>query len=406
MNEEIFEKAENFTIELIDRESNADHLFHNRLHSKQIVQKTEELLDADNSNSIHREYVLTAAWFLTIGFILDYKDHVRQSSDSAKKFLSQNGYGEDIVQKICGLIEAVWEDKAPEDEEVAILKDANTAYYASDNFEELLELLRMELENFDFDVPKIEEWRLQYIELLRTKHHYYTDYARENWQKQKKENIDDLVSSITKARKKKKKEKLKVKLKNESPERAIQSLYRTQLRNHIKLSDIADTKANILLSVNAIIISLLLANLIPTLDDPKNSYLIYPTVIFVIFSIASIIMSVLATRPKIENEKVVSESVGKKDTNYLFFGTFHALDLSEFKERIRSIIESKEAIYDSLTMDLYYLGKVLKKKYQLLRWTYTVFIIGIILSVLAFAIALKYYGMEQEILDAVTPDPK
>ena len=57
-------------------------------------------------------------------------------------------------------------------------------------------------------------------------------------------------------------------------------------------------------------------------------------------------------------------------------------------------------------MDLYYLGKVLKAKYQLLRWTYTVFMIGIILSVVAFAFALKYYGMEQEILDAVTPDPK
>ena len=63
-----------------------------------------------------------------------------------------------------------------------------------------------------------------------------------------------------------------------------------------------------------------------------------------------------------------------------------------------------QSIYDSLSMDLYYLGKVLKKKYQLLRWTYTVFMFGIILSVIAFAIALKYYGMDQELIEAVTPD--
>ena len=199
--------------------------------------------------------------------------------------------------------------------------------------------------------------------------------------------------------------KLKVKLKNQSPERAIQSLYRTQLRNHLKLSDIADTKANILLSVNAIIISLLLANLIPKLGLPSNFYLIYPTVIFVVFSIASMIMSVLATRPKIENKTVVEGQIQAKNTNHLFFGNFHMLDSQAFKEKMRDIIESKETIYDSLTLDLYYLGKVLKSKYQLLRWTYTIFMVGIILSVLAFAIALNYFGMEQEIIDAVTPEP-
>ena len=114
-----------------------------------------------------------------------------------------------------------------------------------------------------------------------------------------------LISSIQKAVKTKKKEVLKAKLKDNSPQRAIQSLYRIELRNHIKLSDIADTKANILLSVNAIIISLLLSNLLPQLDTPTNSYLIYPTVIFILFSIASMIMSVLATRPKVDNTDLV-----------------------------------------------------------------------------------------------------
>ena len=53
-------------------------------------------------------------------------------------------------------------------------------------------------------------------------------------------------------------------------------MFRVALRNHITLSDIADTKANILLSVNAIIISLVLSNLLPKLDNPSNHYLNFP----------------------------------------------------------------------------------------------------------------------------------
>ena len=82
------------------------------------------------------------------------------------------------------------------------------------------------------------------------------------------------------------------------------------------------------------------------------------------------------------------------------------MEIKDFKAKLRDIIKSKESIYDSLSMDLYYLGKVLQEKYRLLRWTYTVFIVGIILSVIAYGFALKYSGMEDELLDAVTPLPK
>lgn len=404
MNTSNIDEVENFVVSSLTDRLDGDYLFNNLNRTKEIIAKTTELLKANKNKKVNDQKVLIAAWFLNYGFLSDYQDHVAQSCKAAKKFLSKNGFESQFINDVCTLIEETSADTEPKDIEVQILKDANSAHYASKDFEELIELQRMEMENLITDAPKVEEWRQRHIEILRTNHRFYTDYANENWQEQKEKNLIDLVSTVAKAKKTKKKEKLKVKLKNESPERAIQSLYRTQLRNHIKLSDIADTKANILLSVNAIIISLLLANLIPRLDDPQNSYLIYPTVIFVAFSIASIIMSVLATRPKIENENVVDDDLAKKDTNYLFFGNFYSLELKDFKQKINEIIKSKESIYDSLTMDLYFLGKVLKKKYQLLRWTYTIFIVGIILSVLAFAIALKYYGMEQEILDAVTPD--
>ena len=193
-----------------------------------------------------------------------------------------------------------------------------------------------------------------------------------------------------------------MKMKDESPQRGVQTLYRVTLRNHMKLSDIADTKANILLSVNAIIISLLLANLVPILDDPSNTYLLIPTSIFILFSIASMVLSVLATRPNVTETDFDVDNLEKEKINLLFFGNFERIPIESFKNAIKRTVESKDAIYEMLTMDLYYLGSVLSRKYRILRWTYTIFMIGIIMSVISFGVALKFYGSEK-VMEAVKP---
>jgi hypothetical protein len=177
--------------------------------------------------------------------------------------------------------------------------------------------------------------------------------------------------------------------KSEVPERGIETMFRVALKNHMTLSNIADTKANILLSVNAIIISLALSNLLPKLDKPSNEYLIIPTVVFVVFTVASIILSILATRPNVTEGKFNKEDVANKKVNLLFFGNFHQMKLNDFEWAISEMMEDKGYLYNSLTKDLYFLGLVLNKKYKILRLTYTVFMIGIIVSVLAFAISFK-----------------
>ncbi|MEP2060030.1 MAG: Pycsar system effector family protein [Maribacter litoralis] len=406
MTEILVKKTEKYIKNLLAEQMNKNFLFHTQGYARKTIGKAEKILEESEVSKNDRNEILIATCFIHAGYAVDYNNHVEESVQLASNYLQNNNVDKDKIDKVLDLIRSAWNNKEPKSVPEKIVKDVRTWFYASDDFEEMLQLLRLELENFDKSVPDMDTWRLDYVEELRVKHRFYTEYAKENWQEEKEDNILSLISRLQKAEKTERKEVLKAKLKDESPQRAIQSLYRIELRNHIKLSDIADTKANILLSVNAIIISLLLANLLPKLDTPSNSYLIYPTVIFVLFSIASMIMSVLATRPKVDNADVVENEINKKDTNYLFFGNFHTMNVKDFKSKIRDIIKSQDTIYDSLSMDLYYLGKVLQEKYRLLRWTYTIFIIGIILSVVAFGFALKYYGMEDELLDAVTPIPE
>ena len=69
------------------------------------------------------------------------------------------------------------------------------------------------------------------------------------------------------------------------------------------------------------------------------------------------------------------------------------MKLNDFEWGITEMMQDRDYLYGSLTKDLYFLGLVLSKKYKILRITYTVFMIGIIASVLAFAIAFRMQEM-------------
>ena len=65
------------------------------------------------------------------------------------------------------------------------------------------------------------------------------------------------------------------------------------------------------------------------------------------------------------------------------------MELNDFEWGISEMMQDRDYLYNSLTKDLYFLGLVLNKKYKILRTTYTVFMIGIIVSVLVFAVSFK-----------------
>jgi hypothetical protein len=115
------------------------------------------------------------------------------------------------------------------------------------------------------------------------------------------------------------------------------------------------------------------------------------------------IMSIIATRPNVTSGTFTKEDVANKDVNLTFFGNFHKMELKEFEWAIDELVKDKDYIYSSMTKDLYFLGKVLDRKYRILRATYTVFMIGIIASVIAFAVALKT-NPGADIEDIMKPD--
>lgn len=392
---DILQSTEDFVVNFLIHHLDSRFLYHNLQHTQRVVKSTKELLDHYQLNSKEKETVLLAAWLHDTGYTKGSKDHEESSCTIASEFLGTQGYGKDETHEVCNLIMATKQGYEPKNQLEKIMRDADASHMAMKNYIETSELLREELSLLGLAEYSATEWRNENIKLLRTVHRFYTDYAKKEWQEGKDKNLRKLIKARSSRKRMAKKEELKARYKNESPERGIQTMFRVTMRNHLKLSDIADTKANILLSVNAIIISLVLSNLIPKLDNPSNDYLIYPTAIFLLFSICSMVLSILATRPNITSGQFSKEDVNQKKVNLLFFGNFHKMSLRDYEWAIQELIKDKEYLYASLTKDLYFLGIVLDRKYKLLRWTYAIFMIGMILSVIAFFVALKFFGPDR-----------
>lgn len=391
---EIVENTEHFVSELLTEKLDSKFLYHNLRHTQRVVKSTKELLNFYNLGETENERVLLAAWLHDVGHIKGIQDHEESSCEIARDFLKRNGYDAQGIEQVCSLIMATKMCHEPSNLMEGILRDADISHFAHKSYWETTDFLRDELRELGIAHYTSKQWREKNINMFR-KHRFYTDYAKENWEDGKQKNLKKLLKEKKEEKKIAKKEALKAKYKSESPDRSVQTLYRVTLRNHLKLSDIADTKANILLSVNAIIISLVLANLFSKLDNPSNTYMIYPTFILILFSVVSMVLSVLATRPNITRGKFTKEDVEKKRVNLLFFGNFHHMKLEEYEWALQELIKDKEYVYSSLTKDLYYLGVVLNRKYKILRITYNIFMLGIIVSVIAFVIAFRFFGPER-----------
>ncbi|TSE09167.1 Pycsar system effector family protein [Aquimarina algiphila] len=401
----ILEKAENYIFELFKEKLPKTYLYHNFLHTQRVVESVQEIIEKTDINDEDSEVVQIAAWFHDTGYIKGAENHEKESARIAKRFLSEHRISDKNIEMIQNCILATEFGKKPNTILEEIIKDADSSHLSKDYFIEVSELLHQELILQGISELSGKEWRAENVKLFSEQHQYYTRYAVENWEQNKNKNLLNLLKKQKKNKKKQKKEvvkaKLKAKYKNESPERSIQTLFRVTLRNHIKLSDIADTKANILLSVNAIIISLALANLIPKLDAPSNRHLMIPSLILVLFSVAAIILSIMSTQPKVTGGEFTKEQVNKRKVNLLFFGNFFKMPYDRYQEAIDAVINDKEYVYKMLTKDLYLLGVVLQKKYKLLKITYIVFTIGIILSVIAFIFAFANVELAEKVVEPI-----
>jgi len=381
----ILDKAKNYVESLFKDKLSSVYFYHNFIHTSFAVQKAEEIIKHSAISEKEREKIVLALWFHDVGFTdCNAEGHEERGAVIMQEFLKNENYPEDYIQEVTALILSTQKYHQPENLKEMIMKDADFSHFSSPFYNDTAEALRKEWELTGGPCFSTEDWNVMNLDFLKNKHTYFTDYAKVSWEPLKQKNIKKIEKKLEKEEGKKKEKPEK---KEEKSDRSVDTLFRVTLNNHTRLSDIADSKANILLSVNAIIISVCLSVLVPKLDTPKNTHLIIPTFLLLISSVLTIIFAILSTKPNVTKTRFTPQDVSDRKVNLLFFGNFEQMLFDDFQTSMRDLIKDREYIYDMMVKDLYFLGKVLDRKYKLLSTTYKIFMAGIIISVLSFAYA-------------------
>ena len=408
--------AERHVTKFLEEHLADKYIFHDQSHTRKVVTAVQELCGlTDELTDDQAFHLQLAAWFHDTGYIKGAEGHEARGADLAQAFMEEHEFGQQEIDEVRRYIMATQMPQDPQNLAEAILCDADLSHLGRRDYWDRCSRYRQELiltRDLLMDEEEWLEFELRFLE----QHKFHTAAAKELFRKRKRRNIKQLhkrkalinpdyevqlkAKKAEQKRKKKKKEEREL-VQNRSQEnsraineiklgRGVETMYRVTYRTHINLSNIADNKANIMLSINAIIISIIVSTLVPRIAD--QAHLAIPTGLLVMVCLGSMIFATLSTRPKVTEGVFSREDIEKKQSNLLFFGNFYNMHLDDFRWGMEEMIKDNEFLYSSMTRDLYFLGKVLAKKYAYLRLCYGIFMYGLIAAVAAFGIASVVAG--------------
>jgi hypothetical protein len=102
-------------------------------------------------------------------------------------------------------------------------------------------------------------------------------------------------------------------------------------------------------------------------------------------NLTSIAFAIFATRPELVHGKSEAK-------NLMFYGNFQDMDENEYVNNITNLMNEGDELYKTIAKDTYHLGKTIDRKFKLLRKSFNIFLIGIILSVIAFVSCHALFG--------------
>lgn len=400
----LLQEAQDYACQLISTKISEDVTFHTLQHTREVVAACERIAETEELSEDDRLALLVAAWFHDTGYSAGHStNHEGASVQHLLDFFSSHPVPDEFSNKVKGCILATRMPQNPQTRAEEILCDADLFHLGSPYFKEKSRLLREELRRFNGEALSKKEWRQNNIAFLEA-HNYFTSYGRKILQPAKEQHLALLLEKnpAGKARMEKGEkndpdndeydtdlsdEEMKLKrMKENQTERGISTVFRIMAQNQSNLSQMADSKANILISVNSIVLSIVISTLSTKLEN--NSFLLIPVILLVTVCVTAIVFSILATRPNVTQGTFTEADIRDKKTNLLFFGNFFRMSLPDYDWAMQELLADKNYLYSSLVKDNYFLGVVLAKKYRWLRIAYNVFMYGLILAMIAFAIAV------------------
>ncbi len=388
--------AERYVTSLLKEKLTEDHRYHSLQHTLRVRDAAMELGKLMDLNEEELEVLGLAALFHDTGFTETYEGHEAISRQIAEAFLESQEYPEDKIQQVLLLIDATFPAKHPASTLEGVIKDADLSNLGSERYFDSLKNLRYEWAVFLNQAYSDREWYKMNYKFVKD-HEYHTSVAKAlyglQWEANRKK-LKELRNGHAKPGKETDKSKVeKVSSKagagNISSSKSAQMMFKTALRNHLDLSNLADNKANIMLSVNALIITIVMP--LAASYVKSNLYLLVPMGTLLATCLLSMIFATLATRPIKMMGYTSRDLIESGRSNLFFFGNFYKMTFTEYQEGMQQVVSNDETLEGSIMRDLYYLGHSLGRKYNQLRICYTIFMYGVIATVLVFGISYALF---------------
>ena len=157
---------------------------------------------------------------------------------------------------------------------------------------------------------------------------------------------------------------------------SVDNLLRTVQQHHVQLSLMADVKANILITISSILLTIALARA----NDPA----LRPALItLAVACLISLVLAIIAILP------TFARRTKQERPNLLFFGHFADMSEPEYFERMEEILSNDPKLIEVAVRDIHSLGVYLyRKKYRFLRFAYVALLLGFLLATLVEAVSV------------------
>lgn len=170
--------------------------------------------------------------------------------------------------------------------------------------------------------------------------------------------------------------------------RGKETMFRATYRNQTSLRQIVDSKANMIISINTLIISSIIAiSGYGIVSDRMELYMenVVPIAIIVISCLLSAVFAILAANPRIIKPKLEKP---KNTQSLLFFGEMAAYSQEEYLQKMEELLTSRDDIYRNMIIDLHCQGIILKFKFRYISFAYNILMLGFSLGVIFFLVFL------------------
>ena len=283
----LYKKIENHVTGLFEKMNDPSLVFHNLKHTQNVVERTKEIAGHYHVNEKEMLILYASAWFHDTGHLFtEPSKHEQMSADIMKKYMPEQTDDTEMIAEIEKCILATKAPRNPANVLQQIICDADTYHLGTKDFKKTNKQMFKEhsLKTGETDKLKFNTGALKMLE----EHKFYTDYCKELLTERKQQNMKKLKNKVEGTKQENENKTITSeggenlsnveKDKTGLMSKGIQTMLRLTSENHLKLSDMADHKAGLLINVNSIIISIILGVLLRKLQE--EPYLTIPSIIF------------------------------------------------------------------------------------------------------------------------------